>query len=250
MILVDDRAGSAPFAARLKSAGVPVSLTRLVYGDFAFSGKGIGGDPIAIGIEHKSLSDLISSIRSGRLTGNREDGSPGQLPGMRTSYDYSFLMVEGGWKGSDDGLRILQRRGKFWSALPGGMSATELDKHLLTYQLVGGIYYWPTRDAAHSTRAIVSLYRWATDKPLDKHTSHMSPSAPNGWAHMTKTYDALRALSGIGDKAAQAAEQHFGTVLAAVNGGVDEWAELKLGQKRFGRVAAGKLWNFLRGITE
>lgn len=252
MMLIDDRAGSAPFAARLKSAGVPVLLTRLEYGDFAFSGKGVGGSETLIGVEHKTLSDLIASIRSGRLTGNREDGTPGQLPGMRQIYQFSFLMVQGDWKAAEQG-EILQRagrrRGLDWGVVPGGMSATELDKHLLTYQLCGGIYYWPTRDIDHSTRALVSLYRWATDKALDKHTSHLMPSQPDGWVQTSQTCDAIRAWPGIGAKAAMAAESHFGTVLAAASGSVEEWAELSAGSRKFGRLSAAKVWKFLRGIS-
>ncbi len=247
MMLVDDRAGSGPFIPRLKAAGIPAEPTRLDYADFAFEGWGVGGESILYGVEHKTLSDLIDSIRSGRLTGNREDGSPGQLPGMRATYHTSVLMVQGDWIAGPKGLAERTKH-QTWRVMPGGMSATELDKHLLTFQLCGGILYWPTRDEAHSTRALVSLYRWATDKALDKHTSHLMASQPDGWVQTSPTCDAIRAWPGVGQKAAMAAEKHFGTVHAAVNGSVDEWAELNAGSRKFGRVTAAKVWKFLRGV--
>ncbi len=249
MMLVDDRAGSAPFAPLLRKAGIPAELTRLAYADFAFEGKGVGGESILYGVEHKTLSDLIDAIRTGRLTGNREDGSPGQLPGMKAAYAVCVLMVQGDWRATDAGGLVQQTKPNYWRPVQGGMSATELDKHLLTYQICGGVLYWHTRDEAESTRALCSLYRWATDKALDQHTSHVIPSQPGNWASTSLTCDAIRAWPGVGAKAAMAAEKRFGTVLAAAQGSVEEWAELSGGSRKFGRVQAAKLWKFLRGVS-
>jgi ERCC4-type nuclease len=86
MLLIDSRVGSRELAAHIPK-GTPFELTRLEYGDFAWLGNGPDG-PAAIGCERKTISDLVSSIDSGRLSGS-------QLLGLLPSYWRTILIVEG-----------------------------------------------------------------------------------------------------------------------------------------------------------
>ena len=58
-LLIDDRIGSAELAKYLALLKLPIEMTRLGYGDFAFLGNGEGGVPVPVGIERKTLTDWI-----------------------------------------------------------------------------------------------------------------------------------------------------------------------------------------------
>ena len=102
-ILIDNRKGSAELAKYIDS---PTKLLTLEYADFAFQGNGPNGQ-VSIGIERKSIRDLISSILTGRLSGH-------QLIGLVNSYDYVSIVVDGPTKTGTDGyMRIPKGRGKW-----------------------------------------------------------------------------------------------------------------------------------------
>src|SRR4051812_5465590 len=91
MLLVDPRAGSVNLIEPLRAQGLEVVETHLESGDVGFIGRGEGGVPVHIGVEYKTLSDCISSMRTGRLEGH-------QLLGMRADpplYDFAYLLIEG-----------------------------------------------------------------------------------------------------------------------------------------------------------
>src|ERR1035437_8002080 len=128
MILVDLRIGSKYLLAPLKAAGFEAQLVELEFGDIAFEGKGPNGTTLNIGVELKVLGDLVNSLRTGRLAGH-------QLPGLLKTYDYAWLLVEGEWRANAAGQVTTQKRRRLWTGIPGKMSASELDKQLLTLEL-------------------------------------------------------------------------------------------------------------------
>src|ERR1035437_1042749 len=128
MILVDRRIGSNDLLAPLKAARFEVQLVELEVGDIAFEGKGPNGTTLNVGVELKVLGDRINSLRTGRLAGH-------QLPGLLKPYDYAWLLVEGQWRANAAGPVTTQKRRGLWAAVPGKMSASELDKQLLTLEL-------------------------------------------------------------------------------------------------------------------
>ena len=79
MIWVDSRIGSKDLAAPLTRLGLPAELTTLPFGDIAFEGQGDDRGPLTVGIEFKVLTDLVQSLRSGRLVGH-------QVPGLRQTW--------------------------------------------------------------------------------------------------------------------------------------------------------------------
>lgn len=97
MLTVDPREGSNNLVEPLSMMGVPVRRETLEYGDVAFVGRGPSESSLPVGIEYKSVSDLLTSWQDGRLLGH-------QLPGMLNCYTINYLLVEGATSvDTDDG---------------------------------------------------------------------------------------------------------------------------------------------------
>ncbi|RPI88733.1 MAG: hypothetical protein EHM41_00220 [Chloroflexi bacterium] len=164
MILIDDRKGSRELAPLIKS---PTQLTRLEYGDFAFIGNGVSGQ-VSVGIERKTIPDLVASITSGRLSGH-------QLLGLTASYEFVYLLVEGMWRQGPDGvLEILQ--GRNWIEFNLGsnrFTAREINNYLNTLRIICNVAVWQTPNIRQSARWISDSYNW-WQKDYDKHRAHLA----------------------------------------------------------------------------
>lgn len=240
MILVDRRVGSNDLLAPLKAAGFEAQLVELEYGDIAFEGKGPNGTTLNIGIELKVLGDLINSLRTGRLAGH-------QLPGLLKTYDYAWLLVEGQWRGNAAGQVTTQKRRGIWAAVPGKMSASELDKQILTLEMCGGLHVFHASTRADTLRFLGNLYHWWTDRSLDNHTSHLSLHlAPSVFA-LSPFRAAVCSWPGIGVKTSKAVEQKFKTLRSAAAAPVEEWAQITTGDRKLGKKTAERVVKFLRG---
>jgi ERCC4-type nuclease len=252
MLLVDYRAGSKelikPLAKILGSD--KVEEASLDFGDVAFTGRGAKNVLLDIGIEFKTLADIVQCCRDGRFAGH-------QLPGMRKTYDHSWLMIEGTWRHDETSGLITGYQGSFrgWRAIPGKMRASEFEKHLLTFELCGGVHVRYTNLRADSLRAIVELYRWWTDRTFDSHTSHLAIHQPVTLGVVSDFRKAVMAWPSIGLKVSKAVETYFtnqqtgkGSIVAASLADVDQWAEIETDGRRFGRASAQKLVKFLRGV--
>src|SRR5438105_4306269 len=73
--------------------GVRAELNDLDFGDAAFEGRSPAG-MIAVGIERKTLHDLVRCIDDARLSGH-------QLIGMKQMYTVRAVIIEGHWKPHD-----------------------------------------------------------------------------------------------------------------------------------------------------
>jgi len=201
---VDNRQGSGELAPLITS---PHGLCRLEYADFAFGGNGPDG-PVDIGIERKSLRDLLSSMTSGRLSGH-------QLIGITKAYDRVYILVEGVWRvGAKDGLLMsFAGKGK-WKPVTQGrrkFMAREVWNFLQTLQVVCGVWVIQTANKVESARWLDSCYRW-WDKPWDRHRSHLQFHEPPQVAQLTKPSTVARVasqLEGVGwDKATKIAKRY------------------------------------------
>lgn len=244
MLLVDKRAGSWELLKPLRKA-LSVDLVEeasLDFGDVAFEGKGEKGKPLLIGIEFKQLSDIIQCLRDGRFAGH-------QLPGMRKTYDHSWLLIEGAY-GRDDAGFITTHQGSYrgWKRHPGKMRASEFEKHLLTFAMCGGVHVAHRSTRADSVWAIVDLFRWWTDKALDAHTSHVAIHEPVALGVISDFRAAVMAWPGIGFKFSRAVEEEFeGSITEAAAANTGRWADIEHDGRRFGELKAAKLTKFLRG---
>ncbi len=254
-LFVDSRVGSVDLLEPLRKAGLPVEATTLAFADFAFIGRGPLDKPLNIGIERKRLSDLVQSIRSGRLSGHQLPG----LLGPQGAYEYAWLVVEGLYRVDAQG-RILvkqkKRRGRGkpeWVQLPGGMLASEMEKQVLTFELCGGCHVKYTNSAEDTVHFLESLYRWFTDKAMDEHKAHLAPQRVSGPIALSGFRDTVRAFPGIGLRASLAVETHFqGSLVRAINASTTEWSEIATLDKKgkpkcLGTTVATKIHDFLRG---
>lgn len=182
MILVDPRAGSKDFIRPLESLGIPIDVTTLDFGDFAFMGRGEKGAAVRIGIEHKKVGDLLSSLATGRLVGYQLVGGPtsdGEIKtGLLGTYDRAYLMVEGDWD-HDAGGRITMFKGRKREPMRGAPNAIEVVQTLINLETRGGLRRINTQNRRGSIRELLALYRYWTDKDLDKHKSHLAVHAPD-----------------------------------------------------------------------
>lgn len=248
MLLVDDRVGSADLVKPFLAAGLPAEKTRLEFADVAFSGFGPVA-PIDIGIELKTLGDMVGSVRSGRFAGH-------QLPGLRETYDRVWLMVEGTWRTNEQG-QVCSYQGprRGWNPIQGRMNGNELEKTLLTFELCGGVHVRYTNNRADTVRAIGTLYRWFTDKAFADHTSHLAVHDAPTLVAVSDFRAAVMKWPGIGMKASIAVEAHFkGSIRRAACAGVEEWAGIQtIGKdsklRRLGHSAASNVVSFLRRGT-
>lgn len=174
-ILLDDREGSGALAQYAPLQDL-ATLTRLEYADAAFLGKGPDGTTPWIGIEVKSLFDLLSSLDTKRLQGS-------QLPGMLAEYDVSYLLVYGVARSCPRTGKLqipVSSRGKKgrsqWQAYKLGTRSipyTYLTSSLLSIEAAGVRIAWVPHIKDEGARGcaawIAGCYTW-WQKPWEDHT--------------------------------------------------------------------------------
>lgn len=231
--------------------GLPVEEATLAFGDVAFVGRGEGGNPLAVGLEHKKLPDLVQSLGNDRLAGH-------QLPGMLATYDRCYLVIEGEWD-TDPGGRIVVpskwKRGA-GSPLKGAPPAITLMQRVMTLETRGGLrVHWSASQKA-SVRYICALYRFWTDRALDSHRSHLAIHAPDfDNSLLTPVSDFRRVVAqipNVGFKTSAAVEQVFGGSLRRMMFATEEeWAAIttvddKGKPRRIGAARAKKILEALK----
>lgn len=174
MLLIDNRAGSKDLYPLLVGRGLPCSLTRMDYGDVAFLGVGHNEIPIQVGIEVKTVQDVVNSLATGRFAGH-------QLPGLVNSYDQVWLLIEGLWRANaKTGIlesRIIHKNGKVdWHPIQAGTRRfmyADLLSWLFTVTTKGGIRWCAVSNWNEATIWLSGLYAWWT-KGWDNHQSHLA----------------------------------------------------------------------------
>lgn len=280
-ILISPEAGSADTHSAvdgtLKHSGlaryiVPQARVRIARRslptDVVFTGRGPLGSILEIGIEYKTIWDVLGCINTGRFAGN-------QLPALR-EFDYAFLLIEGMiQEGSDaSGCRLEvygspmgKPRGWYgtdeWGRGKRVWTYAEFEHWYFSMMFRGGVIVLPfTKSKWDSGRRVGSLWRAFNDKAWEEHTSHAAKST----AHIAPLRGDLPAFvraiaefDGVGPQGALAAEKYFkGSMERAANAGVDQWAAMPVGggvgkggkRKRvakFGMARAVRVWAEMRG---
>ena len=165
MIFIDRRTGSLDLAPLIKT---PNMLCELEFGDVSFNGTS-KEESVSIGIERKKIRDLLNSIATGRLSAH-------QLPGMLKSYDYSYIIVEGVWKGDRSGELVISRDGgkSFLPVFYGKRkwTAEGVWNYLTTIETFMYVPFRITRGAKETAQVVETLYRWWQN--YHRHTSHLA----------------------------------------------------------------------------
>lgn len=245
MLLVDSRAGSKDLIVPLRKLDLEVEETMLDFGDICFSGRGVGGRPVSVGIEYKQLQECVQSLRSERLQGH-------QAPGMQDAYDFRWLLIEGELHFDRSGF--LQRRvgRKLFKPMPGRMTVTEYWKRINTLHLCWGLNPFHTTTETQTLKWIETLYRTWTDVDLDKHKSHLGIYQPPTLVPISDERQALCMWPGVGMRVSKAALDYFHCIENAARGTLAEWANLEMvdekgKSRRFGEKNAQKVRDFLEG---
>lgn len=173
IILLDPREGSKELLPYFKPYDVEVVEQLMDAGDLAFWGNGHDG-PVLIGIEHKTIHDLIASMRSNRLSGS-------QLTGLLETYAFIILIVQGIWRCGDTGEIEVHAGTQKWIPLRLGSRPVlyrEVEHYLATLEHRCGVVVHCVADYRQSVAFIVSRYKWWTDKEWSKHDSHEAIYAP------------------------------------------------------------------------
>lgn len=238
MIIVDNRTGSVELAPKLRHIGAAVIEDRLDSGDFAFEGftwKGRG----AIGIERKTVSDLVACMKDARYT-------EGQLPRMLETYHESWLVVEGIWyeHPSDGSLTYKQGFQERLTRVP----YTAVDKYLYSVARIGGVRIIQTTGIPQTCRRILDLYHHC-QKPMDEHSTFqgfrtdgsVTDTIKNGNKPLTVLW--AKELEGVGWVKANRFAEVFGSGHELANADVSQLAKVK----GVSRKMAQDIWKRIRG---
>ncbi len=241
-ILVDDRAGSKDLVKHppLDTLG---QLCRLHSGDVCFQGNGSAG-PVLVGIEVKSVLDLLASLNTGRLQAT-------QLPRMMADYDVNWLLYYGTYRPNpkSGALQIRKRvkgRGPVpvWvdysigaKVVPYGYHEAFLVSPSFTQT---GVLSKRVFDLAEAAYWIGVLYRtW--QRPYSSHKSMRTfdksreVSVPGMDTKTEVRAKMCSAWPGVGYEKAVAIAMHFTSARAMVNAGVEELAEVQMPADKNGR---------------
>ena len=223
-IHIDDRAGSGDLVklAPLKGAS---ELCRLEFGDVMFTGHGAKGD-VVIGIEVKSIWDMLSSISTGRLQGT-------QLPGMLDSYDISWMLIHGQYRAARNGQLQIIRKGQ-WKGFSIGARPVPygyLESFLFDLAAMG-VHVKHVDDMKQCAVWLWWLHRWF-QKPWSQHkgmrtfdNSKKIVRTPGMSDVVLRRARVASALPGLGFERAVAAAKHFPSIEHMVSATVEEWMEV------------------------
>ena len=246
-ILVDSRVGSKEIAPFLTTQKLPVELLTLEYGDFAFEGNGPDG-PVLVGVERKRLTDLLTSMRTGRLAGH-------QLQGLLSTYSPCYLLVEGIFRRGSDGVLESPAWGKDargWAPVRVGVQGflfSEMDNFLTSLENIAGLKIRYTSSQTQTAQTLASLYAW-WGKPWLKHRSLGVVYTP-----APSTIDLVEPsllkkiavqLPGVGWEKSVAVERKWRTVVDMILAEEKDWESLP----GFGKTLARRIVNELRNPKE
>lgn len=248
-ILLDDRIGSKELLPYFKPYDIEVSLGHLDFADAMFWISGPGNKQCMVGVEIKNIFDLVSSMRSNRLSGH-------QLPGLLDLYEFVVIVVMGIYKVGDDG-ELVVLKGKEWIALRTGNKPIlwrEVSNYLTTLEFKCGVIVKQTTGLKETAAYIVSLFHWGNDKEWDKHDSHNAIYIPDIADNPTRRGSFTRktvgpvelvasCLPGVSRKAWEFGKR-FKTVAGMVQASEKELESVE----GIGKTGARKIYNWLRGL--
>lgn len=147
MILVDHRTGSRELLTGIRQLGCDAETVVNLPTDFQWDGTAENGWAL-VGCERKTITDLLDSVRSGRLAG-------GQVGRAIDTYDFYYLIIEGPWRRAEGGgLEI----GFPWHQPKGQFKYAEISHFLNRLRVFGGVHVWRTFDEDETVATLVDLH--------------------------------------------------------------------------------------------
>ena len=263
-LLIDRRESLRPAGKELLAAlrrydiELSTDLT-LEYGDAMFAGNGESGECF-VGVEHKRLGDLITSMKDRRLSGH-------QLRGLWKAYDYVFLFAEGIWRPGPGG-EIEELGTSGWKTF---FSAR--DKYAVSYRQLAAYLHSlslrskhpqtgeplrvvRTQNPRETAAQYAALYLGFTEKTWREHHAHdeiyteiTQPKRMGLVQKKVTTAWKMAAQIPKIDRIAEQVAEHFGTVRAMALAGLSE-RMMALVERYFAEHpdAAAKAWRAVDGI--
>jgi ERCC4-type nuclease len=261
MIHIDDRTGSAELLPLFLSHRThpPASIRRLPAADFAFSGNGPRDLPVMVGIERKTITDMLNSIRTGRFSGE-------QLPKLLDYYEFSFLLLEGVFRIDRQSGMLIQWRNKQWTNIMLGKQSflgLELQSFLTSIELQTPVRVHYSSDQHETVDTVLALQHYFS-KPWSKHHAHIALHIPQDTATIGKASSVRRfanVLKGVGWERSAAVDISFKSIDDLVNVGITLTDE-QIAQGRrdgpkiiakmdgFGKVLSQRVYDEMHGIFE
>ena len=224
MILVDHAKGSIELLPLIQRYGVPAEKANLPYADFSFEGIGPTGNPCYVGIERKTLHDMLHCIDDSRYTGFQKVGM-GQL------YNVSVLLLEGNWKPHDQTLDLMEgfRDGTSWGPCKYRSRTnpySKLYRYLISVARSGVIITY-SRNMVHSAINICEWYHYWQKK---QHTSLLEVqqlNIPDMRHHPSLTRMWASDLDGVGVQKSMEAEELFKRPIVLANASEVDWMKIE-----------------------
>lgn len=225
MITIDPRVGSKELLKYFPKN--TAELSHLEFADLAFLGQ-LCGETVNVGVERKALSDLLSSMQTGRLAGV-------QLRGLLSCYDIVYLVVEGVYRPGQDGRLQVPRGNKTWKGVRLGRRQymmRDLDCFLNTLALTTGVQIRQTSTKRHTALLTYNLYNWFQK---EEHTSHLAmhknrfiDDGSDGilFAKPSLLRRVAAELTGVGWKRSLDVSKHFHSIEEMVMAEEKEWLEI------------------------
>lgn len=210
-------------------------MSTLEYGDLCWIGSTASG-PAPIGLELKTVRDLLQSMRSGRLAGH-------QLPGMLAQYSHSYLLIEGSWRAnSRTGVLEEPCRGG-WRELKLGVSrflAADVEAFLTSIDTLTPVRIRRSRNRSETLRIIHGLYSW-WQKNWDEHSSLKVFYEPGEPSPLPVSHPLVRRvaaqLPGVGWERSAAVARSFSSVAEMVAADEKRWQQVEgIGKKLSARI--------------
>lgn len=214
----------------------PHEIRSLLFGDYQFLG-GVPGGYGMIGVERKTISDLISSIKDGRLAGR-------QIPGLAQTCQVYFLLVEGIWKENHRGY-VSMLQGKNWIDFQ--MKANSLRGFLISASCLMGARIIRTQSRLDTSKTLDSLFNWFQKDWEDHRSAQVLAATPEGPAAdlgvgLSLVGRMVSQIPGIGYEKALKVSQEFKTPKEMMDAKVTDWQ----GVPGIGRKLAAACWDAIR----
>jgi ERCC4-type nuclease len=192
------------------------------------TGHGPNGSTMSVGVEVKTVMDLMSSIATGRLAGH-------QIPGMFRTYDQSWLVVHGQVRADDSNYLQIKRKAGWRHYLLHGREVpwSYLEGWLLTATMTSPLKVKWAANLNEVASWVACLDGWLA-KEWEKHRAlsvfHKTPHPvmPPGvnpveslMAEVASTFPAM------GWERGWAAARNFDSIGDMVQATKEEWQEIR-----------------------
>lgn len=247
-LLVDPREGSKQYADLLSSRGLPARLSPMTYGDVSWIGNGPDKSVLAVGVEIKTLRDLMKCIQDKRFAG-------AQLEGLQECYHIRYLLTVGSWRSGKSGeLEVPRSQGWVNTQQAFGMRRVwmyrEVQQWIASMTFPGGMHWLRACSESEAAAMLHAEYTWWTSKEYDEHKAHLA-SYESGLvqrkARFTKALlveRVVRLLPGLGEEKAMELARRIAprTVEKLLEWTVKDWQ----GVAGIGETLAKRAWRALR----